>query len=95
MNNKLHVGQLSYSVDNAALESMFAAIGQVTSVKIITDRESGRSKGFGFIEMASDSDAKKALETLNGKELLGRAIKVSVANPQVKKSRFTADSKWH
>ncbi len=87
MNNKLHVGQLSYSVDQTELQGLFATIGEVISVKIITDRDSGRSKGFGFVEMASDSDAKIALEKLDGQDLSGRAIKVSIAKPQEKRER--------
>jgi RNA recognition motif-containing protein len=87
MNNKLHVGQLSYTVDQAGLQNLFASVGEVTSAKIITDRDSGRSKGFGFVEMASDNDAKIALEKLDGHDLNGRAIKVSVAKPQEKRER--------
>src|SRR5690606_32827224 len=82
MNNKLYVGQLSFSVDSGALGDFFGAAGEVLSAKVITDRDSGRSKGFGFVEMASEQDAQKAIDDLNGKELMGRAINVSVARPQ-------------
>lgn len=82
MNNKLYVGQLAYAVDSESLGEFFAGVGQVTSAKVIMDRDSGRSKGFGFVEMASDSDAQKAIDALNGKELMGRAINVSIAKPQ-------------
>jgi cold-inducible RNA-binding protein len=87
MSNKLYVGQLSYSVDSNQLQSFFEAIGEVVSAKVITDRDSGRSKGFGFVEMGTENDAKTAVEQLNGKELLGRAINVSVARPQEERPR--------
>ncbi|MCB9073213.1 MAG: RNA-binding protein [Bdellovibrionaceae bacterium] len=82
MNNKLYVGSLSYSVDSEALGNFFAAAGQVTSARVIEDRDSGRSKGFGFVEMSSEDEANSAIEQLNGKELMGRAIIVSIARPQ-------------
>ena len=82
MNNKLYVGQLSYSVSSEQLADFFAGSGEVMSSKVITDRDSGRSKGFGFVEMATDEQAQEAINQLNGKELLGRAITVSVAKPQ-------------
>lgn len=82
MNNKLYVGQLSFSVDSKSLGEFFGSIGEVVSAKVITDRDSGRSKGFGFVEMANETDAQNAIQQLNGKELMGRAINVSVAKPQ-------------
>lgn len=82
MNNKLYVGQLSYSVDSQALGEFFAGAGAVTSAKVIMDRDSGRSKGFGFVEMENESDAQAAIDQFNGKELMGRAINVSLARPQ-------------
>lgn len=82
MNNKLYVGQIAYTVDSETLGNFFSDIGEVLSAKIITDRETGRSKGFGFVEMASDELAQDAISKLNGKELSGRAINVTIAKPQ-------------
>jgi len=82
MASKLYVGGLAYSVTEQELEAFFAEIGKVTSSAVIKDRDSGQSKGFGFIEMENDADAKKAIEELNGKDLKGRSIMVSEARPQ-------------
>lgn len=82
MAKKLYVGNLPYSVDDEALHQHFAQFGAVDSAKVIMDRESGRSKGFGFVEMADDSAAEEAIERGNGAELNGRAINVSEARPQ-------------
>jgi RNA recognition motif-containing protein len=82
MNKKLYVGNLSYSTDDNSLQAHFAAAGQVASAKVLTDRETGRSRGFGFVEMATPEDAQKAIEALNGKELDGRALNVSEAREQ-------------
>lgn len=82
MAKKLYVGNLPYSVDDEALHSHFAQFGTVDSAKVIMDRESGRSKGFGFVEMSDDSAADTAIEKLNGADLNGRAINVSEARPQ-------------
>jgi len=79
---KLYVGNLPYTVDDETLHSQFAQFGEVQSAKVITDRESGRSKGFGFVEMADDSDADAAIEKLNGSDFNGRAMNVSEARPQ-------------
>lgn len=87
MNNKLYVGQLSFSVDSNMLGEFFASVGDVVSAKVITDRDSGRSKGFGFVEMASDEDAQNAIAQLHGKDLNGRTINVSIAKPQEDKPR--------
>ncbi|QKJ32369.1 RNA-binding protein [Mucilaginibacter mali] len=76
---KIFVGSLPYKVEEADLQELFAAYGEVSSVKIITDRETGRSKGFGFIEMADDESAQKAIDGLNGTEISGRTIAVSQA----------------
>jgi len=81
MGKKLYVGNLSFNMDEDMLNGIFSAIGAVDSVKIITDRDSGRSKGFAFVEMNSDSDAQTAIEKLNGTEQLGRSINVSEAKP--------------
>lgn len=82
MSKKLYVGSLSYNVDDKELENIFATVGTVQSAKVITDMGTGRSKGFGFVEMASEEDAKKAIQTLNGSTHQGRAILVSEARPQ-------------
>src|SRR5258708_4116512 len=81
-NNKLYVGNLAYSVSNSDLEELFSRVGQVQSVAVITDKFSGQSKGFGFIEMANAEDASKAIQTLNDTDLKGRNIKVSEAKPR-------------
>ena len=80
--SKLFVGNLPYSATEAELSEAFAQAGQVVSVKIITDRMSGRSKGFGFVEMASPEAATAAIQRLNGADYAGRAITVSEARPQ-------------
>lgn len=82
MAKKLYVGNLPYSVDDEALHSHFAQFGAVDSAKVIMDRETGRSKGFGFVEMSDDSAADAAIEKGNGADLNGRAINVSEARPQ-------------
>jgi RNA recognition motif-containing protein len=79
---KLYVGNLSYSTTEATLSRLFGEVGEVTSVTLITDRNTGRSKGFAFVEMAEDSDAQEAIAQLSGKELDGRAINVAEARPQ-------------
>jgi RNA recognition motif-containing protein len=79
MGTKLFVGNLSYGTTSADLEAHFRQIGETTSAQVITDRESGRSRGFGFVEMASNEDAQRAVSELDGKELQGRTINVSEA----------------
>lgn len=82
MSKRLYVGNLSYSLKTSELEEVFRQVGEVVSVKIINDRDTGRSKGFAFVEMASDELGAKAIETLNGKDVGGRALKVTEANPR-------------
>ena len=82
MGKKLYVGNLSYGVDSSALEQLFAAHGTVESAQIITDRDTGRSKGFGFVEMSSDEEAQAAIAALNGQEHDGRALTVNEAKPK-------------
>jgi len=82
MSKKIYVGSLFYKVDEDALREVFARIGEVHSVKIITDFTTGRSKGFGFVEMTSDEDAEKAISTLNGTTLMDRTLIVNEARPQ-------------
>jgi RNA recognition motif-containing protein len=84
---KLFVGNLSWGTTEEALEEAFSEAGEVTSVAIITDRDSGRSKGFGFVEMATAEAAQKAVEMLNGKEIDGRALTVNIARPKEERPR--------
>ena len=86
MGRKLYVGNLPYSADPQTLEATFGQCGTVDSATIITDRDSGRSKGFGFVEMSSEAEAKKAIDELNGTECDGRPMKVNEARPQQKRS---------
>lgn len=85
MGRKLYVGNLPYSADQQSLEKTFSKCGTVESVNLITDRDSGRSKGFGFIEMSTDAEAQKAIEELNGTDCDGRPLTVNEARPQQKK----------
>jgi RNA recognition motif-containing protein len=87
MGKKLYIGNLSFKVTEEELEQKLAEFGQVESVKIITDRDTGQSKGFGFVEMSSDAEASAAISGLNGKDLGGRALKVNEARPQERGSR--------
>lgn len=87
MEKKLFVGNLSYKADEEALRELFANVGEVLSVKIITDALTGRSRGFGFVEMASEEDAAKAISTLNGTNFLDRALTVNEAKPQAERGR--------
>ena len=82
MGKKLYVGNLSYNTSDSDLEQLFAAHGTVQSVQIIMDRDTGRSKGFGFVEMGSDAEAQAAIQALNGKEIEGRALTVNEAKPR-------------
>lgn len=84
---KLFVGSLAYSVTDDELEQFFASAGKVVSAKVIIDRDTNRSKGFGFVEMESDDEAKAAIQQLDGKELNGRAIAVNEARPQENRER--------
>jgi cold-inducible RNA-binding protein len=86
MGAKLYVGNLSFDVANSDLEEMFAAHGAVRSAQVITDRDSGRSKGFGFVEMSSDGEAAAAISALNGREFKGRALTVTEAKPRADRS---------
>ena len=82
MGKKLYVGNLSYSVDSSELEQLFGQHGTVVSAQIINDRDTGRSKGFGFVEMASDEEAAAAVAALNGQQHGGRALTVNEARPR-------------
>jgi len=86
MGRKLYVGNMSYDVDSSALQQMFSAHGTVQSAEVIADRDTGRSKGFGFVEMASDEEAQAAIAAMNGQEHGGRALTVNEAKPKEKRS---------
>jgi len=82
MAKNLFVGSLPCSVNDEQLAQIFSEAGSVDSARVITERDTGRSKGFGFVEMATEEEAKKAIDTLNGKEIEGRAITVNEARPR-------------
>ena len=82
MGNKLYVGNLAYSVRDENLNDAFAQFGTVTSAKVMMDRDTGRSKGFGFVEMGSDAEAQAAINGMNGQSLDGRAVVVNEARPR-------------
>jgi RNA recognition motif-containing protein len=87
MGKKLYVGNLSYDVDSSALEQLFTAHGTVESAEIISDRDTGRSKGFGFVQMGSDAEAQAAIAALNGQDHGGRALTVNEAKPREDRPR--------
>lgn len=82
MNKKLFIGNLGYDVADAQLSELFAQAGKVESAVVITDRRTGRSKGFGFVEMSTEKEAEKAIEMFNGKDFQGREIVVNEAKPR-------------
>lgn len=82
MTNKLFIGSLSYNVTSAQLEEHFSKAGKVLSAKVITDRETGQGKGFGFVEMSTEEEAKKAIKELNNTSIDGRNIVVKEATPR-------------
>lgn len=87
MGNKLYVGNLSYKTSEENLSSYFSSYGTVTSTKIILDRDSGKSKGFGFVEMSSEDEANAAVQDTNGKEFDGRQIRVNLAMDKPRRDR--------
>lgn len=86
MGKRLYVGNLPYNVSSSDLEQMFSAHGQVQSAEVVSDRETGRSKGFGFVEMGSDAEAQAAIEALNGQDHGGRPLTVNEARPREERS---------
>jgi RNA recognition motif-containing protein len=86
-NKKLYVGSLPYSVTEDELRELFSSYGEIESVRIITDKFTGQSKGFGFVEMANGDEAKKAAEDMNGKQLNGRTLIVNEARPEQRRER--------
>lgn len=79
MAKKLYIGNMNYSTDDASLKELFSNYGNVISARVIIDRMTGKSKGFGFVEMEKDEEAKKAIESLNGKDFMGRNLRVNEA----------------
>jgi RNA recognition motif-containing protein len=91
MGNKIYVGGLPYATTDKQLEDLFASHGTVESARVIIDRFSGRSKGFGFVEMSSSAEAQRAIQALNGTDLEGRNLTVNEARPQQNRSGFRGD----
>lgn len=94
MGRKLYVGNLAYSVGEQDLQQAFSACGEVDSVSLITDRDTGRSKGFGFVEMSSNAEAQKAVQELNGTSLDNREIKVNEAKPRERRDNRGGGGRW-
>ncbi|MBQ6474347.1 MAG: RNA-binding protein [Victivallales bacterium] len=88
MGKNLYVGNLSYSVNDEELNALFSQFGKVSSARVIMDRETGRSKGFGFVEMPDDAEAQAAIDNLNNKENNGRTIAVNEAKPREPRGNF-------
>jgi RNA recognition motif-containing protein len=86
MASKLFVGNLSFEVGDEELQELFATQGEVVSATVIMDRDTGRARGFGFVEMAHDADAQKAIQSLDGREFMGRNLKVNVSVPRERRS---------
>jgi len=91
MSNKIYIGGLPFSTTEGQLEEAFSAHGTVESARVITDKLTGRSRGFGFVEMSSGGEAQKAIDGLNGTQLEGRTLTVNEAKPQEKRSGFGDD----
>ena len=87
MGTKIYVGNMSFDMDNMSLDEMFKPYGTVVSAQVIMDRDSGRSKGFGFVEMGAEGEAQAAIAALNGKEVNGRALTVNEAKPREDRPR--------
>jgi RNA recognition motif-containing protein len=94
MGRKLYVGNLAYSVGEQDLQQAFSACGEVDSVSLITDRDTGHSKGFGFVEMSSNAEAQKAIQELNGTSLDNREIKVNEAKPKERRDNRGGGGRW-
>ena len=94
MGRKLYVGNLPFSATEEALEAKFSEHGKVESVKLITDRDTGQSKGFGFVEMGSEAEAKKAISGLNGVDYDGRAMNVNEARPKNASGGNSSGRRW-
>lgn len=83
----IYVGNISYSTDDAKLREVFSSFGEVASARVISDRDTGRSKGFGFVEMPNDAEANAAIEALNEKEMDGRTLRINEARPREERPR--------
>ncbi len=94
MGKKIYVGNLPFTATNESLSEMFSRFGNVDSSKIITDRDTGRSKGFGFVEMSSSTEAAKAIQALNGSEFEGRNMNVSEAKPMAPRDNDSRNSRY-
>jgi len=94
MGRKLYVGNLPYTVSQQDLQETFSKCGTVESVNVITDRSTGQSKGFAFIEMSSNAEAQKAIQEVNGSSVDGRALTVNEAKPQEKRSGGGGGKRW-
>ena len=94
MPSKLYVGNLPFEVSDDDLQELFAAHGAVVSAKVITDRETGRARGFGFVEMEQAEDAQKAIQSLDGQDFKGRNLKVNVAKPREDRSGGGGGGRW-
>ncbi len=94
MSNKLYVGGLPYSVTEGRLEELFTQHGSVQSARVIADKFTGQSRGFGFVEMATSEEAQKAIEALNGTKLEGRTLIVNEARPQEKRRSGGGENRW-
>lgn len=94
MSNKLYVGNLSFDTTTQDLEQVFAEIGTVESTNIIEDRDTGRSRGFGFVEMSSEKEAQTAISQLDGKEVDGRQLKINEAKPRENRAAAGGGSRW-
>jgi RNA recognition motif-containing protein len=92
MGKKLYIGNLSYTVDSTQLTDLFKQVGTVDSANVIMDRDSGRSKGFAFVEMSADGEAEAAIQKFNGTDLGGRAMNVSEAKPQAPRNNDSRGS---
>ena len=86
MSSKLYVGNLSFDTGEAELQELFGSQGEVVSASLITDRDTGRSRGFAFVEMAKEEDAQNAIQNLDGRDLQGRNLKVNMAKPRESRS---------
>ena len=87
MSSNLYVGNLPFDIDEAELQELFVAQGEVVSAKVVMDRDTGRPRGFGFVEMAQAEDAQKAIQNLDGREFKGRSLKVNMAQPRENRPR--------
>jgi len=94
MTNRLYVGNLAYSVRDEDLQQQFAAFGDVPSAQVLMERDSGRSKGFAFVEMASPAEAQAAIDALHGQSLAGRAMTVNLARPREESGSRAPSRNW-